>query len=541
MATGEVAVAGHAVEETCCPVCLATAAGGPECAYCRWALEGPAVLGPLTPEIRHAFDERLVTARRRLDLTAAARAAGYPGRGEPERLARLETLLRGGLPQPDERDQALAELTEPAEPADELTATGLPEPLPDGVVIEIGPRGLRAATVRHGAEQAEATEWPWAELLPGLPDGADETLFRLAGGVGTRTTGASEAQEPTALPTTVDVLASRLRGWAVPERLLARLARRFPQARTLYLPPERPEPGPLRHPGGFTTAVCRGLPDPDDVLLAGGDQDGTVTVWRLWHQAPLASLKLHDRRVTCVDLTEDRLSVVSGGQDGAVRLWSFAASGRVRVLAWHDGWVNALRQRDGVVFSLGDDACVHRTVLGAAGAAGAVLARVGWASATALEVTRDGRVVIVAGSDGASLWDGRTGARTGRLTAEHEVACLALDREDRLVALGCADGVARIFTLGAARTAQAEMDGHTGPVRQVAFGPGGVLATADDAGTVRVRERGGTARTVGAHPDRVRGLAFAPDGRLLSAGADGLVRTWPLAGIHRSDSDKGGP
>ncbi len=224
-----------------------------------------------------------------------------------------------------------------------------------------------------------------------------------------------------------------------------------------------------------------------------------------------------------------------------MRLWSFAASGRVRVLAWHDGWVNALRQRGGVVFSLGDDACVQRTVLGAAGAAGAVLARVGWASATALEVTGDGRVVIVAGSDGASLWDGRNGARTGRLTAEHEVACLALDHADRLVALGCADGVARIFTLGTARTAQAEMDGHTGPVRQVAFGPGGVLATADDAGTVRVRERDGTARTVGTHPDRVRGLAFTPDGRLLSAGADGLVRTWPLAGIHRTDSDKGRP
>lgn len=537
MVTGEKAAARHAAEESefCCPVCLATSEGRSECTNCRWTLEGPVVLGALTSEIRRAFDERLASARRRLDLTAAARAAGYPGRGEPERLKRLGALLRGGPPRSAERDQVLAEL------ADELTVTDLPELLPDGVVIELGPRGLRAVTVRNGAEQAEAIEWPWAELLPGLPDRADETLFCLAGGVGDRTTSASEAREPAALPATVDVLASRLRGWTVPERLLARLTRRFPQARTLYLPPERPEPGPLRHAGGFTTAVCRGAPDSDDVLLVGGGQDGSVTVWKLWQRAPLASRKLHDRRVTCADLTEDGLSVVTGGQDGAVRLWSFAASGRVRVLAWHDGWVNALRQRGGVVFSLGDDACVQRTVLGAAGAAGDVLARVGWASATALEVTGDGRVVIVAGSDGASLWDGRNGARTGRLTAEHEVACLALDRADRLVALGCADGVARIFTLGAARTAEAELGGHTGPVRQVAFGPGGVLATADDTGTVRVRERDGTARTVGTHPDRVRGLAFTPDGRLIGAGADGLVRTWPLAGIHRTDGDKGGP
>ncbi len=172
MVTGEKAAARHAAEEpeSCCPVCLATAEGRPECANCRWTLEGPAVLGPLTPEIRHAFDDRLASARRRLDLTAAARAAGYPGRGVPERLTRLEALLRGGPPQSAERGQVLAEL------ADDLTVTESPELLPDGVVIEIGSRGLRAVTVRNGAEQAEATEWPWAELLPGLPDSADETL-----------------------------------------------------------------------------------------------------------------------------------------------------------------------------------------------------------------------------------------------------------------------------------------------------------------------------------------------------------------------------
>jgi hypothetical protein len=525
MATGEAATR-PAVDEVC-PVCLAPVVDEPECAYCRWGLEGPVMLGPLTPEIRRAFDQRLVAARRRLDLTAAARAAGYPGRGEPERLARLAALVRGGAPRPAEREAVVREL------ADEDTAA--PERsgrLPDGSVVEITVRGLRSMTVLHGVEAADTTEWPWPGLVPGLPQDADESLFRLAGGIGDRATTASEPREPADLTASADVLVSRLPGWAVPERLLARLVRRFPTARTLYLAAEAPESAPFRHEPGFTAVGHGSVPDSDDVLLVGGSQDGSVTVWRLGQSRPLASRALHDKRVTCVDLTEDGRAVVSGGQDGAVRLWSFGGSGRVRVLAWHDGWVNALRQRAGVVFSLGDDAQVHRSRLDVAGTDSASLTRVGWASATALEVTPDRRVVIVGGSDGASLWDGGSGKRIGRLGGHHEITCLALAPRDRTVALGCADGVTRVFALGDPGTPISETDGHTGAVRQVAFGPGGALATADDAGTVRLRTGDGPPEVIGSHPDRVRGLTFTPDGRLLSAGADGLVRTWPRSEHH---------
>ncbi|MGW3037425.1 WD40 repeat domain-containing protein [Streptomyces sp. NPDC001178] len=512
-----------------CPVCLTPFADEPACARCRWVLHGPPVLGRVTPEIRRAFDERLAAARRRLDLTAAARAAGHPGHSAPERLARLEALVRHGPPPPGERDAVLRELEHDDTPAVEETRS-----LPDGVVAEITVRGLRATTVRQGIEDAEATEWGWDELLPDLPRDEDERLFLLAGGVGHRTSATPAVREPDDLGAarTATMLISTLPGWTVPELLLARLEQRLPHARARYLPAAEPQPAPLRHAAGLTAVACGSTPNTDGVQLAGGSPDGSVTVWQLWQPQPVASRVLHDRLVTCVDLAEDGRSVVTGGQDGAVRLWSYAGSGRVRVLTWHDGWVNALRQRGGVVFSLGDDARIHRSVLGDAVIDGGPLTRVGWASATALDATSDARTVVVGGSDGASLWDGTNGSLLGRFCRDHAVTALVLATDDRLLALGCGDGVVRVFDLAGDRAW--EVGGHGGAVRQVAFGPGGALATADDTGTVRFRAGDGGCTTVlGAHPDRIRGLAFTADGHLLSAGGDGLVRTWPVPSLDR--------
>jgi hypothetical protein len=508
-----------------CPVCLAPVTDEPECPHCYWTLDGNLVLGRLTPGIRHAFDERLAAARRHLDLRAAARAAGYPRHGVPERLARLESLIRGGPPRPGERDDVLRELERESTPTPGRSGQVL-----DGVTAEITVRGLRAAVFHHGVEDAEATEWPWTDLLPELPQDEDELLFRLAGGIGDLAI-APGTPEPKDLGVAAmaTVLVSRLPGWAVPERLLARLRRRLPHTRTLYLPAPEPLPAPLRHAAGFTAVVCGTGPASDDVRLVGGCPDGSVTVWRLWRSEPIATRRLHNGLVSCVDLAEDGLSLVTGGKDGAVRLWAFGASGRVRVLTWHDGWVNALRLRSGVVFSIGDDAQVYRSVLGCAVVGGAPLTRVGWDEATALEATADGATVIVGGSDGANLRDGRTGERRDRIGTSHPVTSLALSSNDRLLALGCADGVVRVHDTRGGRALVSEHGGHTGAVRHVTFGPDGSLATADSGGTVRVWSANGRDTTaVGAHPDMVRGLAFTASGHLLSAGGEGLVRTWPI-------------
>ncbi|MFE7036765.1 hypothetical protein ACFU9Y_41375, partial [Streptomyces sp. NPDC057621] len=186
--------AAHPLEDAC-PVCAAVIGDTTECRNCQWPLSGAPRLGRLTPTVRRAFDEQLSAARRRIDLTAAARACGAPLHTDHERFAQLQVLVREGPPKPGERDQVLRGLEEeqrafesPLPGVQELVSRSLDRG-PEAVVAEITVEGLTATTFCRGeygtpVEHAEIRIWSWNELLPGLPEDRNAALFLLAGGGG---------------------------------------------------------------------------------------------------------------------------------------------------------------------------------------------------------------------------------------------------------------------------------------------------------------------------------------------------------------------
>ncbi|MFE0045296.1 WD40 repeat domain-containing protein [Streptomyces albireticuli] len=207
------APAGDASTGTGCPVCGAAVAeeGGPAaCPDCRWPLRADPVLGPLTEELLRAFDDRLATARRRYDLTAAARAAGHPWHGDAALYARLQRLVRNGPPRPGEAAEALRgpwREEAPARTLREAVEAHLREAHPreaaEALAVEITADGLATVGFTRADdgdlyERAETTSWPWTSLLPALPKDPDAARFLLAGGIADRpppATGATHAPE----------------------------------------------------------------------------------------------------------------------------------------------------------------------------------------------------------------------------------------------------------------------------------------------------------------------------------------------------------
>jgi F-box and WD-40 domain protein CDC4 len=68
----------------------------------------------------------------------------------------------------------------------------------------------------------------------------------------------------------------------------------------------------------------------DDTLVTGGS-DGSVRVWSLTKMAPIHRLAAHDNSVTSLQF--DKTRIVSGGSDGRVKVWNLQTGHLLRELS----------------------------------------------------------------------------------------------------------------------------------------------------------------------------------------------------------------
>ncbi len=161
----------------------------------------------------------------------------------------------------------------------------------------------------------------------------------------------------------------------------------------------------------------------------------------------------------------------------------------------------------------------------------------------ALAVRPDGVLVASAGLDHTiGLWRAGDGRYAGLIEETASPVHAVAFRPDGLtLAAGDARGFVRawaipkdaddagLWSATPAWTSAADA-GHSGPVRALAFSPGGdLLAAAGDDGIITLWDPAVGKRSGVLNPKAgaIRALAFRPDGSLLaSAGADGTVRLW---------------
>lgn len=234
------------------------------------------------------------------------------------------------------------------------------------------------------------------------------------------------------------------------------------------------------HVGTVVSVAAR-----EDLLVSGGE-DGTVRLWDLAAQALIRSLRGHTGWVHAVAISPDGSLIASAGEDNAIRLWSSADGTQIGILPGHDKRIRTLAflRRGGELVSGAEDGLVRVWDL-----ASLVLAR--------QTTTR-----------GTGIWS------------------LSVSDDDTLVATGGEDEYVRLFDL---RTGELldEQALHRSWVRSVAFLHGQlVLVSASADGTARTWDVSSRqldpADVLDADGERLRALVIW-DGHVVTAGEDAAV------------------
>jgi WD40 repeat protein len=167
----------------------------------------------------------------------------------------------------------------------------------------------------------------------------------------------------------------------------------------------------------------------------------------------------------------------------------------------------------------------------------------------ALAVLPDGTTVVSGGLDKrVRFWNAGDGKPVRDFAVPAQALSLAVSPDGKRLAVGGSDNIVRVVDAGDGKELST-LKGHTGPVNDVAFLPGGrriVSVSADGTGRIwRLPEKDGDVPAdplvVAGDQGALRAVAVTPDGQVVvTAGESGTVRLWdadwgtPVARIESS-------
>lgn len=283
---------------------------------------------------------------------------------------------------------------------------------------------------------------------------------------------------------------------------------------------------------------------PDGRLLATGDTDNKIHVWRVADEQLLFTCEGHANWVRVVAFSPDGKILASGSTDQTVRLWDTSDGKYLKTLQGHTNWIWSLSfSSDSKILASGsDDKTVKLWDVSTGEYLQTLPEHSRWVRSVAFG--SDSSTLVSASVDQiVRLWDIRTGeclkSWQERNHVVRSIAC-RLD-EDKLV-IGTDDHKVILLDIHTGEHLKT-FEGHTNRVWSVALSPqGNMLASGSADHTVKLWDihTGRCLNTLKEEGYRVRSLAFSPDGKILATGSDDQsVTLWSVPEGKRLKSLQG--
>lgn len=259
----------------------------------------------------------------------------------------------------------------------------------------------------------------------------------------------------------------------------------------------------------------------DGECLLTGSEDGTVRVWGSADGAPRGLFE-HGSKVTAIASVPGSNKFATTGTDGCARLWKLTEPGPTNLLKGHVGRVLALaiHPQGKTLVTGGTDATVRHWSLESGSELHTCRGHAGWVSSLAF--SPDGRFFVSGSNDQTGIcWDAATGAQLTTLRHAGFVNAVAISADSQTVLTGGSAKYAQLWHAKTGRPLALPMP-HSGTVSAVAFNPDGqTLVTADTSQTIRscrTPARADLGVYLAHDAGWVSSLAFSPDNTLLATG-----------------------
>ncbi|WP_036478891.1 NB-ARC domain-containing protein [Myxosarcina sp. GI1] len=262
---------------------------------------------------------------------------------------------------------------------------------------------------------------------------------------------------------------------------------------------------------------------PDGEILAAGDSNGDIHLWRVADSRPLNTFRGHTSWVTSLNFSPNNMLLASGSSDSNVKLWNIKTGECLKTLEENRGEVwSVVFSPNGEMLASGSDDCTIRIWKTSTTECIKVFQEhTSWV--TSIAFCFDGNR-LASGSDDRTirLWDINTG-KCLKIFQGHSdgVRSIAFSRDNQILVSGSDDRTIKIWNANTSECLRT-LDGHSNRVFSVAFSSkGDIVASGSHDQTVKIwsTNTGKCIYTFQEHSNWVFSVAFNPEGNILASGS----------------------
>lgn len=272
---------------------------------------------------------------------------------------------------------------------------------------------------------------------------------------------------------------------------------------------------------------------PDGKFLASGSTDHTVKIWDVSEGKCCQILRGHNHWVLAIAFSPDGCKIASNSFDNTLRIWDVSTGECTKILPrqTRGKLTIAFSPQGDTIASINEDYILQILNIETGNCCQAF--QVHGSKILTFAFCPDGNFIATGSSDAiVRLWDVKTGECCHFAGHTSRILAIAYSPDGRLIASGSVDKTVRLWDVDTGICSKVLL-GYKGEVTSVAFSPDScTLATGCDDQTVKLWDcRTGLSRkTWQGYANWIRTIAFSPDGQtLLSGSDDGIIRCWDIS------------